>query len=62
MRSATQVSSFITSCHLKNISLSKTYSLFLNGKDSNLKDVDVLEYLERGKCLDDLRSLWLSLW
>ena len=62
MRSATQISTFITSCHMKNIDLKTTYSLFLNGKNSDGKDVDVNEYLERGKCMEDLRRLWLSLW
>ena len=62
MRSATQISTFITSCHMKNIDLQTTYSLFMNGKNSDGKDVDVNEYLERGKCMEDLRRLWLSLW
>ena len=62
MRSATQISTFITACHMKNISLASTYSLFINGKDSNHQNIGLQEYLERGKCMDDLRKLWLSLW
>ena len=62
LRGSTGISSFISSCCLRGVTIVKTYGLFISGKDSQGKDVDLPTYLDRGKCLDDLRSSWLSKW
>ena len=62
LRSATGISSYMNLCKLKNISYDETYRLFVNGFDSNSNLVSVSDYLERGRCMSDMRELWLSKW
>ena len=62
LRASSNISSFITGCRMKNLSFLKIFDLFVNGKDCDNKDITFLSYLERGKCLADLRQLFLSKW
>ena len=62
LRAETGISSFINSCLLKGITLDDIYRLYLNGCDSNENPVPMSDYLERGRCMNDMRNLWLSKW
>ena len=62
LRSTTNVTSFINICKLKGVSSQLTYDLFVNGLDSDKNQVFSVCYIERGRCLFDLRALWLSRW
>ena len=62
MRATTNISSFISACRLKNIPFNRIFDLFVNGKDSDSDEISPHSYLERGKCLADMRQLWLSKW
>ena len=62
LRVASGIQSFITSCSVQNRSLESAYALFVNGEDVVGKSVSVQDYIERGKCMNDMRALWLSKW
>ena len=62
LRQDTGIMSFINICLLKEISLETAYTLYVNGEDFNENPVTFTSYLERGKCMDDMRQLWLSKW
>ena len=62
LRSETGISSFLTSCSIRGVSLSEAYRIFINGLDSENKTVSKSTFLERGKCMDDMRQLWLTKW
>ena len=62
LRVASGIQSFITACSVQNRSLESAYALFVNGEDVVGKSVSVQDYIERGKCMNDMRALWLSKW
>ena len=62
LRAETGISSFRNSCLLQEIPLEQAYSLFVNGFDLSHKKISLWDHLERGKCIDRMRSLWLSKW
>ena len=62
LRASLNIQSFINACRLKNIPLSVTFSLFLLGRDENGKRISSDSFLERGKCLIDMRQQWLGKW
>ena len=62
LRFETGISSFMTDCAMKKLSLHDSYILFVNGENSAKSPVSVSEYLERGKSMFDMRKLWLSKW
>ena len=62
LRVASGIQSFITSCTVQNKSLESAYALFVNGEDLVGQPISVRDYLERGRCMNDMRSLWLSKW
>ena len=62
LRSDTGIYTFMNQCTWKGLSLLETYVLFVTGRDSNKVPVAVQEYLERGKCINAMRQLWLSKW
>ena len=62
LRSTTKIISFINNCKLKGLSSKVTYDLFINGFDSDKTQITVGCYIERGRCLHDLREFWLSKW
>ena len=62
LRIETGIQSFLTQCILKGLTLQECYSHFINGLDSNGKSILVQDYLERGKCLRDMRDAWLVKW
>ena len=61
-RAETGISSFITLCEWKGYTLTETYAMFVNGEDSDGDPLSVADYLYRGKCMHDMRKLWLSKW
>ena len=62
LRRNTGVALFMTQCALKGYSDDEAYRLFVNGYDSSKHLISIEAYFERAKCLNDLRSLWLSKW
>ena len=62
LRRETGITSFLTSCSLKNIGSMEAYSLFISGFDSFKKPISVSAFFERAKCMYDMRELWLSKW
>ena len=62
LRKSTGISTFMSLCNLRGKTIVETFVLFVSGKDSMGKDIDLPGYLDRGKCLDDLRRSWLSQW
>jgi hypothetical protein len=62
LRRETGISSFVNLSMLKGKTLEETYKLFVNGCDWNENSVSKSDYLERGKCMNDMRDMWLSLW
>ena len=62
LRVTTGLQSYINSCTLRNQTLETAYTLFVNGEDYSGTAVPLPEYLERGKCMNDMRNLWLSKW
>ena len=62
LRIETGIQSFITQCRQNGLSLVACYRHFVNGLDTNSKPVPKHSYLERGKCMKDMRDLWLSKW
>ena len=62
LRSETGISSFMTLCTWKGFSMQETYAMFVNGEASDGSLLPVPEYLERGRCMHDMRKLWFSKW
>ena len=62
LRSETGITTFLTSCALRGLDLEKSYFIFVNGLDLNMKQIDRQSYHERAKCMDILRNLWLTKW
>ena len=62
LRMESGIQSFINSCTLKNISLEAAYGLFVYGEDCDGKEIQLMSYFERAKCMKDMRQLWLSKW
>ena len=62
LRAKTGISSFRNSCIMQGLTMEETYSLFINGLDLSLKKISIKDHHERGKCIDRMRSLWLSKW
>ena len=62
LRCTTGIRGFMTLCLDKGMTLSQCYHRFVNGLDSNGNALKVHDYLERGKCMYDMRELWLSKW
>ena len=56
------IQSFIVQCLNSGLSLAACFSNFVNGFDSNSKPISKQDYLERGKCMKNMRDLWLSKW
>ena len=61
-RATTGIQSFITVLTLKGVSLEDAFMIFVNGLDSDRKAVSMSSYLERARCMNDMRSEWLSRW
>ena len=61
-RATTGIQSFITLLTLKGVSLEDAFKMFVNGLDSDKKPVSVSAYLERARCMTDMRTEWLSRW
>ena len=62
LRCKTGITRFISLCLNNNLSLSEAYILYVNGDNSKKTPIDKHEYLARGKCMFDMRKLWLSKW
>ena len=62
LRKSTGIALFMTQCALKGYSDEEAYKLFVNGYDSSRNQISIAAYLERAKCLNDLRAFWLSQW
>ena len=62
LRIETGIQSYVTLCQHKGLSLTDSYLHFVNGLDTNGNPVSKHEYLERGKCMRDMRDTWLSKW
>ena len=61
-RAETGITSFITSCSFKGFSMQETYALFINGFDYSKKRLSYADYIERGKCMNDMKQEWLQKW
>ena len=62
LRNKTGITRFINLCKLKGYSSEETYSMFVNGQDSNKTQISKSDYVERGKWLQEMRKWWLSKW
>ena len=62
LRTETGISSFLTSCSVKDIDSHEAFALFITGFDSLKQPVRVSVYFERAKCMNAMRELWLSKW
>ena len=62
LRSDTGISSFLTSCSIRGVSLAEAYKMFITGLDSENKAVSKSIHHERAKCMNDMRQLWLTKW
>ena len=56
------ISSFISACSIRGLSLEKTYHLFITGLNSGGVAVSRDVFFERAKCMHDMRQLWLTKW
>ena len=61
-RAETGITSFITSCSLKGFSMQETYAVFINGFDYSKRRLSYADYIERGKCMNDMKQEWLQRW
>ena len=57
-REKTGIASFVAACESANV---PAYHLYVGGKDPNLCEVPLPEYLDRGAALLKLQSSWLEL-
>ena len=62
LRQETGIQSYVNLCLWKGLSLDETCRLFVNGLDWSKKPVSKSDFLERGKCMSDMRILWLTKW
>ena len=62
LRTETGITRFVTMSGLKGYSMETIYSMYVNGQDSNKEYITKSEYLERGKCMHDMRNGWLAKW
>ena len=62
LRVDTGISSFLTACFVRGVSLNEAYRLFISGFDSEKKSLSQESFHERAKCMNDMRQLWLSKW
>ena len=62
LRSETGISSFLTVCSVKSIQIDNAYTMFVNGLDTENKSVSRQTFLDRAKCMHDMRQLWLTKW
>ena len=62
LRAECGIQSFITQCTLKGLSLEECYRNFVNGLDSNNNSITKQAYIERGKCMKNMRELWYTKW
>ena len=62
LRWQTEIQFFLNLCLRKGFSLEETYRLFVNGYDWNNNPVSKTDYLERAKCMNDMRDLWFTKW
>ena len=62
LRQDTGIQSFITQGMHTGLSLKDIYIHFVNGLTTQGKTIPRKDYLERGRCMKDMRELWLSKW
>ena len=62
LRAVTGIATFKTSCTLNGISVEEAYALFITGFDSKRKEISKSDFFDRAKCMNDMRTLWLSKW
>ena len=62
LRATTGITSFMNQCNWKGLSLQESYCMFVNGYNTDKGSIPVSAYIERGKCMNDMRELWLSKW
>ena len=62
LRQETGIQSFIVQCQQKGMSMTECYTLFVNGLTPLGNPLSRQDYLERGKCMRDMRELWFSKW
>ena len=60
-REATGIETFKTICTLREFSLAKTYSFFVNGWDFLGHQIPLSDYFKRGTSMFTMRSAWLSI-
>ena len=61
VRNDTGLDTFKTMCTLRDFSLSKMYSFFVNGWDILGHPIPLSDYFERGSSMAAMRSAWLQL-
>ena len=62
IRLETGIQSFISQCLHNGFSLVESYRMFVNGLDTSRRLISRFEYLERGKCMRNMRDLWFTKW
>ena len=60
-RRTTSVQSFLIQCRIKGMPAERAYLMFVNGLDSNGKEVATSVHLQRGKELMELKKQYLNL-
>ena len=62
LRLETGITAFLNSCTMQGITMDDSYGMFINGLDSNNQTVSQSAFLERARCMYDMRLLWLTKW
>ena len=62
VRLETGITAFLNSCTMQGITMDDSYGMFVNGLDSNNQTVSQSAFLERERCMYDMRLLWLTKW
>ena len=62
LRRDTGIQSFLTLGLHRGLSRMQCFSYFVNGLDTKGQSINKLDYLERGKAMNDMREKWLSKW
>ena len=62
LRQETGIQSYVNLCLRLGFTMDETYRLFVTGCDWNKNPISKSDYLERGKCMRDIRDLWLVKW
>ena len=62
LRSECGILTFMTQCALMDRSLLETYVLYVSGMSPSKSQITQQDYLERGRCIHDMRKFWLSKW